>query len=414
MNVPKLRFRNDDGREFSEWKSFLMSELGEFKNGINKSKEDFGHGVPFVNLMDVFGKPYFKNSKLSLVNANPNEIQNYNLFRGDVLFIRSSVKPEGVGETSVILEDLNSTVYSGFLIRFRESSERINLFYKKYCFSNSSFRNQIFSVSTTSANTNINQDSLNNLSISLPSLPEQTKIANFLTAVDEKIQQLTQKSDLHAQYKKGVMQKIFSQELRFKDDDGRDFPEWEEKTLRELLDIVVDNRGKTPPIESVGNPLIEVNAIGNRDVKFGVITKYVSDTTYENWFRKHIKDGDVLFSTVGATALCSYFKDENSKSTIAQNIVGLRFKLPNSGLFMFYLLTEKNNNQKFKTIEMGAVQPSVKVSQMIHLVFKVPLPKEQTKIANFLTAIDDKINQTQAELNAVKQYKQGLLQQMFV
>ena len=308
-------------------------------------------------------------------------------------------------------------VVSTLYICFKFQVDYVNNFFEQY-FESGLHNKELEKVAQEGARNhgllNIGLDDFFGISLTIPSKQEQTKIANFLTAVDEKITQLTQKTDLLARYKKGVMQKIFSQELRFKDDDGREFPEWEEKTLRELLDIVVDNRGKTPPLESLGNPLIEVNAIGNRDVKYGVVTKYVSDATYESWFRKHIKNGDVLFSTVGATALCSYFKEENSKSTIAQNIVGLRFKQPHIGLFMYYLLTEKNNNQKFKTIEMGAVQPSVKVSQMIHLIFKVPLPKEQTKIANFLSAIDDKITQTQAELDAVKQYKQGLLQQMFV
>jgi type I restriction enzyme S subunit len=192
------------------------------------------------------------------------------------------------------------------------------------------------------------------------------------------------------------------------------FPAWEEKKLNQLLDKVIDNRGKTPPVEKLGNPLIEVNAIGKRDIKYKVITKYVSDETYESWFRKHIEEGDVLFSTVGATAQCSYFKNEGLKATIAQNIVGLRFNNSCNGLFMFYLLTEKNNKQKFKSIEMGAVQPSIKVSQMIDLHFNIPSLGEQNRIAKLLSAIDDKINANQSQLELVKQYKQGLLQQMFV
>ena len=205
----QLRFKDDDGRDFPDWELYSLSELGEFKNGINKSSEDFGHGVPFVNLMDVFGQPYFKSKSLDLVNAKPNEIAMYNLLKGDVLFIRSSVKIQGVGETSVILEDLKDTVYSGFLIRFREKSKKIDLLFKKYCFSNPSFRNQVLSVCTTSANTNINQDSLSNLTINLPSLQEQTKIANFLTTIDEKITQTQTYLETVKQYKQGLLQQMF-------------------------------------------------------------------------------------------------------------------------------------------------------------------------------------------------------------
>ena len=97
--VPELRFPEFEG----EWQVKKLGEIGQFKNGINKNKEDFGHGVPFINLMDVFGKASVSNLNLSLVNANSKEVKLYNLVKGDVLFIRPSVKKSGVGETSLIL-----------------------------------------------------------------------------------------------------------------------------------------------------------------------------------------------------------------------------------------------------------------------------------------------------------------------
>jgi type I restriction enzyme S subunit len=234
MSAPKLRFK-----EFkSAYSEVSLGSIGEFKNGINKSKEDFGFGVPFVNLMDVFGKPFLTQSGFGLVNASAKEVDSYSLIKGDVLFIRSSVKPEGVGETSTILEDFANTVYSGFLIRFRETSpeKMLDINYKKYCFSIKSFRKQIMSLCTTSANTNINQDSLNGLKISIPNREEQCKIALFLSKIDQKIFLLTQKHELFIQYKKGVMQKIFNQEIRFKDGAGKDFPNWDYVPLEEVLD----------------------------------------------------------------------------------------------------------------------------------------------------------------------------------
>lgn len=248
--------------------------------------------------------------------------------------------------------------------------------------------------------------------ISLPSLPEQQKIASFLSAVDEKIQQLSKKKELLEQYKKGLMQQLFSGQLRFKDENGNEYPEWEEKRLGDMLERVIDNRGKTPPVLNDGYPMIEINAVGSKKIKINNITKFVSQNTFETWFRKYLESGDILFSTVGATAICSIYTGE-TKAVIAQNLVGLRFNLEESE-FMFYLLTEIRNNHKFKRIEMGAVQPSIKVSQMVDLKFNVPDIKEQQKIASYLSSIDTKIENVNNQITQSQNFKKGLLQQMFV
>ena len=205
----ELRFRDDDGKEFKEWEEKKLGEIGEFKNGINKSSEDFGFGFPFINLMDVFGKPTTSNQKFDLVNANEKELKLYEIKKGNVLFIRSSVKKEGVGETTLILNDLKNTVYSGFLIRFRDKKIKLDLNFKKYCFSNRKFREDLISLSTTSANTNINQESLKILKINLPCLEEQTKIANFLSKIDDKIKTVNEQIEKSMEYKKGLLQQMF-------------------------------------------------------------------------------------------------------------------------------------------------------------------------------------------------------------
>ena len=204
----QIRFKADDGREFGEWEEKLLSEIGTFKNGLNKDKESFGFGFPFVNLMDVFGKKVVETKNLGLVDASDKDLDNYNLKKGDVLFIRSSVKAEGVGQTALVTEDLENVVYSGFLIRFRDR-HGLDLGFKKYCFMNNSFRLKLLAKSTTSANTNINQESLSELSIKLPCLEEQTKIANFLSAIDQKIEVVSQQIEQAKQWKKGLLQQMF-------------------------------------------------------------------------------------------------------------------------------------------------------------------------------------------------------------
>ena len=205
----QLRFKDEKGNDYPEWDEKKLGEIGEFKNGINKGKNDFGFGVPFINLMDVFGKSTISDLNLDLVNANEKELEQYELKKGDVLFIRSSVKKSGVGETSVVLKDLKNTVYSGFLIRFRDDKIGFDLNYKKYCFSYRKFRQDLISLSTTSANTNINQESLNELKIQIPCISEQIKIGKFLDAIDLKIELVNTQIANTQQFKKGLLQQMF-------------------------------------------------------------------------------------------------------------------------------------------------------------------------------------------------------------
>ena len=177
--------RTEVGIVPQSWEVRTLGALGEFKNGINKDKQDFGHGFPFVNLMDVFGVPKVStNSSIGLVNSSLEERQAYSLQSGDVLFVRSSVKPEGVGLTTLILEDLPNTVFSGFLIRYRDKGVFENEF-KEQCFQEASFRSRLIASSTVSANTNISQESLKSLKLAFPpNRSEQRAIAEALSDVD--------------------------------------------------------------------------------------------------------------------------------------------------------------------------------------------------------------------------------------
>jgi len=188
--------------------------------------------------------------------------------------------------------------------------------------------------------------------------------------------------------------------------------EWQTHKLKDLIDLIVDNRGKTPPVITKGIPLIETNSLGRRRVNYGAVKKYVTEKTFNSWFRKHLKENDVLFSTVGQTGIMALY-DDSTKAGIAQNIIGLRANEQTSGDFLYYLLSERRNNNKFKQIEMIAVQPSVKVSQMIHLKFRIPTISEQKKIADFLTAVDKRIEIIDKKVELLKQYKKGVMQKIF-
>jgi type I restriction enzyme S subunit len=402
--VPNLRFKEFSG----EWEEKKLSELGTFKNGLNKSKEDFGFGYPFVNLMDVFGKSVVPSDGFSLVNANDKDLKLYNLIKGDVLFIRSSVKKEGVGETALVLNDIEQTTYSGFLIRFREKKKELDLLFKKYCFKTKPFRNKLISLSTTSANTNINQESLNILTLNLPSKQEQEKIASFLTSVDTKIEQLTKKEKLLQQYKKGVMQKIFTQEIRFKADDGSEFCEWEEKSLKTIF-----KERKLTATKANGYEHISLTTDG-------VVAK---SERYERDFLVS-DDNTKKYKVTKLNDIC--YNPANLKfGVISRNKYGegifspiyVTFEVINADIkFIEYFVTRWDFINKVRKYEEGTVyeRQAVKPEDFLKFSIAIPSIEEQNKIANFLSSIDTKIEQTGKQLEQTKEFKKALLQQMFV
>ena len=401
LNAPDLRFEN-----FTEaWDYSALGELGSFKNGLNKDKADFGFGVEFVNLMDVFGKSILEDGKLDLVNATQKEIDSYNLLSGDVLFIRSSVKRTGVGETSLVPEDLEDVVYSGFLIRFREHSTTLDLKYKRYCFSIASFRKKLLSFATTSANTNINQESLEKIVLSYPSLPEQQKIAAFLSAVDKKIQQLQRKKELLEQYKKGVMQKIFSQEIRFKDEDGNDFPEW---VKRRFGDIAHFYSGGTPSTTKRDYYEGNIPFIKSGEIKNTKTEQYISDDGLKSSSAKMVKKGDLLFALYGATAGESAIS--RIEGAINQAVLCI---IPESNeVFLYqYLLFMK---ERLLATYLQGGQGNLSAAIIKRLTLSLPSHQEQNAIAELLENLDFKISFVREALWIARNFKKGLLQQMFV
>jgi type I restriction enzyme S subunit len=197
------------------WKKHQLCNFGKFKNGLNKDSDSFGHGSPFVNLMDVFGVNSISSAaNLGLVASTTADREIYNLNAGDVLFIRSSVKPSGVGLTAVVESDLHNTVFSGFLIRFRDDGS-LDAGFKRYCFYEEKFRKKIIAASSVSANTNINQNNLGQLTILLPpTKAEQTAIAEILSDMDTEIDALEAKLRKARQIKQGMMQELLTGKTR--------------------------------------------------------------------------------------------------------------------------------------------------------------------------------------------------------
>lgn len=416
-NVPDLRFP-----EFSEeWSKRILGEEGEFKNGVNKSKNDFGHGSPFVNLLDVFGKCTLdSNGYLDLVNVSVKELKEYSLKEGDVLFIRSSVKREGVGETIVVMNDLQDTVYSGFLIRYRDNGF-LGKEFKKYCFSTRTFRKIVISSSTTSANTNINQESLNSLYLNIPSKPEQQKIAEFLTAVDKRIELLQAKKEKMEAYKKGVMQQIFSQKLRFKADDGSDFPDWEEKKLGEVIEVLSDYtaNGSFAALKENVQYFSEENyavLVRTTDLeKSPFRPERFTDKKGYNFLKKtKLFGGEIILANVGSIGKVYRVPEYPKPMTLAPNTYLLKFSAEVNEAFVYQVMLTSDFSNKLLSQVGSSTLKAINKANLRSISIQLPGLAEQTKIVQFLTSLDSSIETLEKQINHTQTWKKGLLQKMFV
>jgi len=276
----------------------------------------------------------------------------------------------------------------------------------------------IRSLSNDGGQKNLSSALVKEIPIWLPSIEEQTKIANFLTAVDTKISQLTKKYELLTLYKKGVMQKIFSQELRFKDDEGREFPEWKSMSLAELGDTYNGLTGKTANDFGIGANYITYKQIFDSTKidtsKFGLVS--IEPAECQNV----AKYGDLFFTTSSETpnevGYCSVLLEDIERLYLNSFCFGYRIKSleifsPEYAQFMFF---SSDVRESIILLAQGSTRYNISKTNFMKIQVPIPVHKEQSKIANFLTAIDDKITNVKSQIEAAKDYKQGLLQQMFV
>ncbi len=258
----------------------------------------------------------------------------------------------------------------------------------------------------------LSKTTIEKIKINLPTIEEQTKIANFLTSVDTKIDQLSNKKELLESYKKSIMQKIFSQEIRFKNDDGNDYSEWVEKKLGDLCKIA--KSGGTPTSTNKeyydGNiPFLSISDMTSQGKYLKYTSKYVSQKGLDSSASWLVPVNSIIYSMYASVGFVCINKIPVATS---QAVLNLILKDDISLEYIYYFLVDiKQSIIKF--IETGT-QGNLNAQNVKSFRILLPTIEEQTKIANFLTSIDKKIDLVNLQLEKVKSWKQGLLQQMFI
>jgi type I restriction enzyme S subunit len=391
-----------------DWEIETLESLGSLKNGINKSKQDFGHGNSFVNLMDVFGvRKITSSQQLGLVKTFLEERKNYSLKSGDVLFIRSSVKPEGVGLTALVANDLIDTVYSGFLIRFRNNG-RLSPAFLEYCFSSRYFRDAIIENSTVSANTNINQVALRKLRLVYPvEYQEQQAIAAALSDVDALIAAQEALVAKKRAIKQGAMQELLTGRKRLLGFEGKQAGE-----VSGLIDM--------SPQRNRSAACKMYNFIGMEDVsEVGRITKQnemIADEVRSGL--TYFERQDVLVAKItpcfenGKGASLDEMKHASGFGSTEFHV--LRANRSSDQRYLFYQ-TQMGEFRRRLADEMVGSAGHRRVP--IKALLSYPLPiiptlPEQQAIATVLSDMDAEIEALQSQVRKTQALKQGMMQEL--
>lgn len=237
-----------------------------------------------------------------------------------------------------------------------------------------------------------------------PNINEQTKIASFLSTVDTKIAQLSQKLHLLGQYKQGMMQKLFSQQIRFKADDGSEFGEWEEKELNDVVEI--NPKAKKLPENFI---YIDLESVEKGRL---LLQKNIALQDAPSRAQRLLAKGDVLFQMVRPYQQNNYYFNLSGEYVASTGYAQIRTKLDSK--FIYYALHEKIFLDEVMNRCTGTSYPAINSSDLSSIEILIPCLEEQTKIANFLSTIDQKMDVVSEQLEQAKQWKKGLLQQMFV
>jgi len=405
--VPELRFPEFSG----EWKEVVVSKVLEFGRSYSFSRAKLSDDgdVNYIHYGDIH-KHFqhtinFSRSKLPTVYSSELPPEPFYLQENDLIMADASEDYADIGKSAEVKHIGNTKAVAGlhtFVLRDKGNSFAPS--YKGYMFYSPTVTKKLKRIATGISVLGISKGNLSKLPLTIPSLPEQQKIADFLTAIDEKIIILTDKITQLKTYKKGMMQKLLSGELRFPGFTDT----WREVKLGETGTIITGSTPPTKDSENYGDDYLWVTPTDIRETKIVYSTnKKLSMVGAEK--ARMIPKNSLLVTCIASIGKNVILKEKGSCNQQINAIT------PNGNFdvdFLYYII--ENNVNKLLAYAGGGSMLILNKKDFSSIKFEFPPFPEQQKIADFLTAIDDKLTIEQEKLDQLKLYKQGLLQKMFI
>jgi type I restriction enzyme S subunit len=411
--LPKLRFPEFQINQTIAYRKYGFNDIFNFSTGknIKQSEASPEFEIPCVR----YGELYHMYNEVIYQVINKTNLDKSELLfsNGDEILLPSAgedpldigsasaltIQNIAIGRTINILSPKNKNIYSSIYVSY---------------YINQKLKKKIASLAKGVSISNVYNSDLKTLNIKLPSYDEQQKIASFLTSVDERLTLLALQKEKLELYKKGVMQQIFTQKLRFKDENGNNYPDWEEKKLGEICKVQGGFAFKSNEFKDDGIPVIRISNISNKTnhIDLNSLVFYKKIDKDENFT---IKKGDLIIAMSGATTGKSSIYNLENIAYLNQR-VGLFKSLTNKLDYNFliqFIFSDFFKKQLDSVLVAGA-QPNISSKDIESLFIPFPKTEEQQKIASFLSAIDVQIEGVNKKIAQTKLFKKGLLQQMFV
>ena len=384
--VPNLRFPEFEG----EWKVKKLGEVAtNFMYGMNAAATVYDGENQYIRITDI-------DERTRLFTPNPlsspdGELEDkYLLEKGDILFARTGAS---VGKSYLYSEKDGKIFFAGFLIRLNVKTENPYFIFSQTL--TEKYQKWVLTMSMRSGQPGINAEEYKLLSIVIPSIQEQEKISSFLSLIDERIQTQNKIINDLKTLKTATAKKIFLQELRLKDDNGNDFPEWEEDCLENVCDI---KKGEQFNKE-------DLNEIGLYPCLNGGISP-------SGFSEKYNTDENTITISEGGNS-CGFVNIMKTKFWLGGHCYKILLFKKISLMYFYQLL--KFNEQNVMNLRVGSGLPNIQMKSLKRFTIKISTSEsEHNKIANFLSAIDSKIDIESQLLQKLEEQKKFLLQNMFV
>jgi type I restriction enzyme S subunit len=397
INNPKIRFPGFK----SAWKEKSLSELYYFlqTNSLSRSQLNYEAGsVKNIHYGDIHMKYksgfYIQNENVPYItsfDASRIKTESY-CKEGDLVVADASEDYKDIAKAIELIDLGGQKILAGlhtFLLRKKEQ-KKIATGFSQYLMQLISVRKQIMRSATGISVLGISKANISKIKVSIPSYEEQQKISSFLRSVDLWIENLRMQKDEYESYKKGMMRKVFSQEIRFKDDKGKVFPKWKEKKLGEVCDIKTGKK--------------DVNE-GNPNGKYPFFT-CAKEHTYSDYYSFDCEA--ILIAGNGEVGLCQKY---SGKFEAYQRTYVLSAFTINPD-YLFTILNSKFKEEMLNQRQMGAM-PYIKLGMLKNFLVTIPASLEQQKIADFLSSMDKIIESKQQQITQTEQWKKSLMQNLF-